>query len=175
MLSRRFETREASLLVSPLPLRQFEIRAFYDRWTPVMVEAAGATLQGGLVKRSADAYVDPETSTLYLAELAGVAPGDPANVSVDANGYLHLNVTDASGSWTAAEVFSSESLGFGTYQWQIGDGPVKTFKPGEAFYEPPGVLHAVSRNASSTGRAKIVVFMVADAKQPSTVVESEKK
>jgi cyclopropane fatty-acyl-phospholipid synthase-like methyltransferase len=41
-----------------------------------MVDAAGATLQGGLVKRSADAFVDPETSTLYLAELAGVAPGD---------------------------------------------------------------------------------------------------
>jgi ubiquinone/menaquinone biosynthesis C-methylase UbiE len=41
-----------------------------------MVEAAGATLQGGLVKRSADASVDPRTSTLYLAELAGVAPGD---------------------------------------------------------------------------------------------------
>jgi quercetin dioxygenase-like cupin family protein len=63
----------------------------------------------------------------------------------------------------------------GTYEWKIGDGPVKTFKPGEAFYEPPGVLHAVSRNASATDRAKVVVFMVADAKQPSTVVEGEKK
>jgi quercetin dioxygenase-like cupin family protein len=63
----------------------------------------------------------------------------------------------------------------GTYEWKIGDGPVKTFKPGEAFYEPPGVLHAVSRNASATDRAKIVVFMVADAKQPSTVVEGGKK
>ena len=41
-----------------------------------MVEAAGATLQGGLIKRSADAFVDPETSTVYLAELAGIAPGD---------------------------------------------------------------------------------------------------
>jgi quercetin dioxygenase-like cupin family protein len=63
----------------------------------------------------------------------------------------------------------------GTYEWKIGDGPAKTFKPGEAFYEPPGVLHAVSRNASPTSRAKLLVFMVADAKQPSTVVEGEKK
>jgi quercetin dioxygenase-like cupin family protein len=63
----------------------------------------------------------------------------------------------------------------GTYEWKIDDGPVKTFKPGEAFYEPPGVLHAVSRNASADARAKLVVFMVADAKQPSTVVEGEKK
>jgi quercetin dioxygenase-like cupin family protein len=63
----------------------------------------------------------------------------------------------------------------GTYEWKIDDGPVKTFKPGQAFYEPPGVLHAVSRNASADARAKLVVFMVADAKQPSTVVEGEKK
>jgi cyclopropane fatty-acyl-phospholipid synthase-like methyltransferase len=38
-----------------------------------MVEAAGATLQGGLVKRSGDACVDPDTSNVYLAELAGVS------------------------------------------------------------------------------------------------------
>jgi quercetin dioxygenase-like cupin family protein len=63
----------------------------------------------------------------------------------------------------------------GSYEWKIDDGPVKTIKPGEAFYEPPGVLHAISRNASATDRAKVVVFMVADAKQPSTVVEGEKK
>jgi quercetin dioxygenase-like cupin family protein len=63
----------------------------------------------------------------------------------------------------------------GTYEWKIGDGPAKTFKGGDAFYEPPGVLHAVSRNASADARAKLVVFMVADAKQPSTVVEGEKK
>ena len=63
----------------------------------------------------------------------------------------------------------------GTYEWKIGDAPAKTFKAGEAFYEPPGVLHAVSRNASADARAKLLVFMVADAKQPSTVVEAEKK
>src|SRR5437016_2851612 len=55
----------------------------------------------------------------------------------------------------------------GTYEWKIDDGAVKTLKPGQAFYEPPGVLHAVSRNASADARAKLVVFMVADAKQPS--------
>jgi ubiquinone/menaquinone biosynthesis C-methylase UbiE len=56
--------------------RLSEIRSFYDRWTPTLVEAAGTTLQFGLVKRSAETLVVPETSTRYLAELAGVAPGD---------------------------------------------------------------------------------------------------
>jgi quercetin dioxygenase-like cupin family protein len=63
----------------------------------------------------------------------------------------------------------------GTYESKVGDSPVKTFKTGEAFYEPPGALHALSRNASADARAKVVVFMVADAKQPSMVVEGEKK
>jgi ubiquinone/menaquinone biosynthesis C-methylase UbiE len=53
-----------------------EVRRFYDHWTPVLVEAAGTTLQAGLVKRSADDAVGPETSSGYLAGLAGVAPGD---------------------------------------------------------------------------------------------------
>jgi ubiquinone/menaquinone biosynthesis C-methylase UbiE len=41
-----------------------------------MVQAAGTTLQGGLVKRSDEAAATPEDSTRYLAELAGVTPGD---------------------------------------------------------------------------------------------------
>jgi quercetin dioxygenase-like cupin family protein len=63
----------------------------------------------------------------------------------------------------------------GTYEWKINDEPAKIFKPGEVFYEQPGVLHAISRNASTTDRARLVVFMVADQSQPSTVVEPEKK
>jgi cyclopropane fatty-acyl-phospholipid synthase-like methyltransferase len=56
--------------------RLSEVRQFYDRWTPVLVQAAGTTLQAGLVKRSDEAPVGPETSAGYLAELAGVQPGD---------------------------------------------------------------------------------------------------
>jgi hypothetical protein len=51
--------------------------------------------------------------------MAGVAPGDPANVKVDASGYLHLQIVQREGNWTASEVFSVEKLGFGTYQWVV--------------------------------------------------------
>jgi ubiquinone/menaquinone biosynthesis C-methylase UbiE len=53
-----------------------KVQRFYDRWTPIMVDAAGTTLQGGLVKRSVAAADTPVASAVYLAELAGVAPGD---------------------------------------------------------------------------------------------------
>jgi hypothetical protein len=51
--------------------------------------------------------------------MAGVAKGDPANVSIDSNGYLHLRIVNRNGVYTAAEVFTTDNLGFGTYQWQV--------------------------------------------------------
>jgi hypothetical protein len=51
--------------------------------------------------------------------MAGVVKGNPANISVDANGYLHLRIVKRVGSYTASELFTQEKLGFGTYQWQI--------------------------------------------------------
>ena len=45
---------------------------------------------------------------------------------IDANGYLHFKITSAGGAWTAAEMFTTDKLGFGTYQWQV-DGPIDTY------------------------------------------------
>lgn len=51
--------------------------------------------------------------------MAGVAQGDPANVSIDDKGFLHLSIVQRDGKWTSAEVFTVERFGFGTYQWVI--------------------------------------------------------
>jgi hypothetical protein len=58
--------------------------------------------------------------------MAGVCQGDPQNVTVDANGYLHLRIANSGGTWTASELFTTDRLGFGTYQWQV-DGPIDTY------------------------------------------------
>jgi quercetin dioxygenase-like cupin family protein len=52
---------------------------------------------------------------------------------------------------------------------QIDDGPVKTHKPGEMFYEPPLHLPAISKNASQTEPAKFLVFRVIEKGKPATV------
>jgi hypothetical protein len=46
--------------------------------------------------------------------MAGVVKGDPVNISVDANGYLHLRIVNRAGTYTASELFSTGKLGFGT-------------------------------------------------------------
>lgn len=60
--------------------------------------------------------------------MAGVAPGDPTNVTVDAKGYLHLRIVRQNEKWTAAELFTTEDLGFGTCQWII-EGDVYAMDP----------------------------------------------
>jgi hypothetical protein len=60
--------------------------------------------------------------------MAGIVKGDPQNVSVDSHGYLHLRIVSRDGTYTAAEVFTTQNLGFGTYQWQI-EGAVDKMDP----------------------------------------------
>lgn len=51
--------------------------------------------------------------------MAGVAKGDPANLDVDENGYLHLSIVNRKGEWSASEMFTTDAMGFGTYQWVV--------------------------------------------------------
>ncbi len=60
--------------------------------------------------------------------MAGVAKGNPANVSLDDKGYLHLRIVKREGKWTASEVFTTENFGFGTYQWVV-EGNVYEMDP----------------------------------------------
>jgi quercetin dioxygenase-like cupin family protein len=59
----------------------------------------------------------------------------------------------------------------GTYEVKIGDGPVRQLKAGEAFYEPPGALHAVSRNPSPDKTLRYLVIQVTDPSKPTIVPE----
>src|SRR5262249_56009448 len=46
---------------------------------------------------------------------------DPANVSLDKNGALHLRISGSPGKWTAAELKLNRSLGYGTYRFEVRD------------------------------------------------------
>lgn len=56
----------------------------------------------------------------------------------------------------------------GNYELGIDRQATRTLKAGDTFYEPPTAIHSVSRNAGNT-QMKIVVFMVADQRNPSTI------
>lgn len=60
----------------------------------------------------------------------------------------------------------------GSVVMQVAGGKEVILKPGDTFYESPNDIHSVSRNASTTERAKFLVFFVKNAGAPaSTPIE----
>jgi hypothetical protein len=63
--------------------------------------------------------------TWYVKNSGGEKQGPGPNywsensVWVDANGYLHLKISKVKGKWQCASVWSQQSLGYGTYEWQV--------------------------------------------------------
>src|SRR5262245_4367951 len=54
----------------------------------------------------------------------------------------------------------------GTIVMQVKGGESVTLNPGQTFYEGPGDVHVVGRNASTTAPARFVVFFVKDKGAP---------
>jgi quercetin dioxygenase-like cupin family protein len=57
----------------------------------------------------------------------------------------------------------------GSVVMQVKGGQEVTLKAGDTFYENPGDIHVVSKNASATAPAKILTFFVKDKGAPATV------
>ncbi len=57
----------------------------------------------------------------------------------------------------------------GALRTQVRGEPEMIYKAGESFYEPPGGVHLVSANASSTEPAKLVAYMLCDHDTPLSV------
>ncbi len=56
----------------------------------------------------------------------------------------------------------------GEIESQLAGGELKTYRAGETWYEAPGTVHVVSRNASRTKPAKLLVFLVGEEGKSAT-------
>jgi quercetin dioxygenase-like cupin family protein len=61
----------------------------------------------------------------------------------------------------------------GAYRIRLDDGPERVLAKGDIFYEAPNQLHAVSRNASNTEPAKVLVVGIGEIGKPATVPERQ--
>ena len=57
------------------------------------------------------------------------------NLWVDSDGYLHIRLTERNGTWFAAAVRSSQSFGYGRYEWDIHN-----VVPSVSSWDPNAVL-----------------------------------
>jgi quercetin dioxygenase-like cupin family protein len=57
----------------------------------------------------------------------------------------------------------------GSVIFEVDDGEPVVLEAGESFYEPPGALHSVSRNASEDLPASLIAFFVLSEGESATV------
>jgi quercetin dioxygenase-like cupin family protein len=85
-------------------------------------------------------------------------PGEPARE------LILLEVTYPPGSGSPAHLHANGVMAFvisGAIVSKVNDGPEQTFNAGAAWWEPPGAIHRVSRNASSTEPATLLAIYIA--------------
>jgi quercetin dioxygenase-like cupin family protein len=83
-----------------------------------------------------------------------------------------LTVEYAPGASSASHRHNASTFVYvleGSVVMQVKGGKELTLGPGQTFYESPADIHTVSKNASSTKPAKILVFFVKDKGAPASV------
>jgi quercetin dioxygenase-like cupin family protein len=87
-------------------------------------------------------------------------PGEPAR------DITLVKVTYPPGTGSPPHLHANGVMAFvvsGTITSKVADGPEQTFNAGEAWWEPEGAIHRVSRNASSTKSATLLAIYIAPA------------
>ena len=103
-----------------------------------------------------------KATPLLTKELPGV-PGKEASM---------LTVEYAPGQASSPHRHNASTFVYvleGSVVMQVQGGKAMTLGPGETFYESPDDVHVVSRNASDTKSARILVFFVKEKGTPASV------
>jgi quercetin dioxygenase-like cupin family protein len=122
-----------------------------------MIGAACAAIAIGGATPSAAHDVGEKVTPQFAQAITNIPGKSLIAVVVDyAPGAASPSHTHAKSAFIFAYVLSGE------IESQVNDGPRKVFRAGESFYETPGALHSVSRNASKTNPAKLLAVFVVD-------------
>ena len=120
---------------------------------PVFAQPESAGAKGG-----SDIRIVP----LMKTPLAGLAGKEGALLTVE-------YAPGASSSTHRHQAHTFVYVLEGSIVMQVEGGQAVTLVAGQTFYESPSDIHAVSKNASATERAKFVVFFVKDEDQPFVI------
>jgi quercetin dioxygenase-like cupin family protein len=99
-----------------------------------------------------------ETVTSKFAQALTNIPGKSMRVvEVDyAPGASSLPHTHAASAFLYAYVLSGE------VESKVNDDETRRYKAGDSWFEAPGAVHSISRNASDTAPAKLLAVFVVD-------------
>ena len=111
---------------------------------------------------------DPDTGEHVTPVLDYPSPAGRVNavrVDYDPGGFTFCTHRHPAGAY----VYVME----GSVEFGVDDGEPFLLKAGESYFEPPGALHSVSRNASETLPASMIAFFVLADGQDATVYDHD--
>ena len=85
-------------------------------------------------------------------------PGEPAR------DIILIEMTYPPGRGSQPHLHANGVMAFvvsGAIASKVGDGPERVFHAGDAWWEPPGAIHRVSRNASDMEAARLLAIYIA--------------
>ena len=120
-----------------------------------LLTAAAATSAGAAASAQQGPASGPsKRRDVSKQELPGEPPRD----------LILVEVTYPPGTGSPAHLHANGVAAFvvsGSIASKVGDGPEQTFHAGDAWWEPPGSIHRVSRNASTVEPATLLAIYVA--------------
>jgi quercetin dioxygenase-like cupin family protein len=120
-----------------------------------MLAAAGFV---SAVKTASAQQSDAQSRSSRRVVIKQELPGQPQRE------MILVEVTYPPGTGSPPHIHPNGVMAFvvsGAIASKVNDGPEQVFRAGEAWWEPPGALHRVSRNASSTAPATLLAIYVA--------------
>lgn len=128
-------------------------RRFFNRASlAALLTTAAASLDGAALAQPAAATASRRDVTKQRL------PGEPAR------DLILVEVTYPPGTGSPPHLHANGVMAFvvsGTIASKVGDGPEQTFEAGQAWWEPPGAIHRISRNQSATEGATLLAIYVA--------------
>ena len=137
-----------------MPTGSIDRRGFNRASLMSLLAAAAATC----VDEAAAQPRAPATGQSRREVIKQELPGEPARE------LLLIEVGYAPGAGSPAHLHANGVMAFvvsGAIASKVNDGPEQVFRAGEAWWEPPGAVHRVSRNASTTEAATLLAIFVA--------------
>jgi quercetin dioxygenase-like cupin family protein len=120
-----------------------------------LLAAAASTSLDGLASAQRR---DPSSASTRRDVIKQELPGESSR------DLILVEVTYPPGAGSPAHLHANGVMAFvvsGAVVSKVGDGPEQTFRAGDAWWEPPGAIHRVSRNASPTEPATLLAIYIA--------------
>jgi quercetin dioxygenase-like cupin family protein len=130
--------------------RQFNRESFFS-----LVTAVAATSIGGPASAQQPAAQSASSRREVIKQ---ELPGEPARE------LLLVEVKYLPGAGSPPHLHANGVMAYvvsGAIASKVGDGPEQVFRAGEAWWEPPGAVHRVSRNASTSDPAALLAIYIA--------------